>query len=408
MQVRRLAAWVVLPVALSAGLVACGGGKEEGGGTVNPNGVVQIGIAEPQFLTPGNTNETSGSQVLAALYSPLVDYDEQNKPVNVVADSITTNDNITWTVKLKDGYTFHNGEKLTADNYVNAWNYAAYGPNGQQNNFFFERIKGYSDINPADPDGDGPEKAPTPKTNTLSGLKKVDDKTFTVELAAPFSEFNTMLGYTAFYPLPNAAFESPGVIKKDFQQAPIGNGPFQMKGKWLHDDKVEVTKYDAFPGTKPKIAGANFKVYQQPTAEYADLLANNTDVMKQIPTEDLSNAAQDLGDRYQHSPASTLQLLSFPTAAKDFSNVNVRKAISMALNRDEQTTAIFKGSQAPARSFTSPVVAGYRADTCGDACKYDPAKAKELYTANGVPPRSPSRTTRTAVTRTGSTRRATS
>jgi oligopeptide transport system substrate-binding protein len=385
MQVRRLAAWVVLPVALSAGLVACGGGNEEGGGTVNPEGVVQIGIAEPQYLTPGNTNETSGSQVLAALFAPLVDYDAANKPVNVVADSITSTDNITWTIKLKDGYTFHNGEKLTADNYINAWNYAAYGPNGQLNNFFFERIKGYADLNPADPDGDGPEKAPTPKTNTLAGLKKVDDSTFTVELTDPFIDYPTMLGYTAFYPLPNAAFESPGVIKKDFQDAPIGNGPFQMKGKWMHDDKVEVTKYDAYPGTKPKIAGATFKVYQQPTAEYADLLANNTDVMKQIPTENLSTAAQDLGDRYQHSPASTFQMLSFPTAAKDFSNVNVRKAISMALNRDEQTTAIFKGSQAPARSFVSPVVAGYRADTCGDACKYDPAKAKELYTANGGP-----------------------
>jgi peptide/nickel transport system substrate-binding protein/oligopeptide transport system substrate-binding protein len=386
MQVRRRAAWLVLPVALSVGLMtACGGGGEEGGGNVNPEGVVQVGIAEPQYLTPGNTNETSGSQVLAALFAPLVDYDSNNKPVPVVADSITTSDNIVWTIKIKDGYTFHNGEKLTSDAYINAWNYAAYGPNGQQNNYFFDRIKGYAEINPSDPDGDGPEKAPTPSTQTLSGLAKVDDLTFTATLAAPFSEFSTMLGYTAFYPLPAAAFSEPGVLKKDYQEAPIGNGPFTMKGTWQHDDKIEVTRYGAYPGTKPKIGGAIFKVYQQPTAEYADLLANNTDVMKQIPTENLSSAPTDLGDRYVHSPASTLQLLAFPTFLKEFENVNVRKAISMALNRDEQITAIFKNSQATAKAFVSPVVAGYRADTCGEACNFDAAKAKEMYTAAGGP-----------------------
>ncbi|MGW5016232.1 ABC transporter substrate-binding protein, partial [Micromonospora chalcea] len=128
MRVRRLAAWAALPLAVTLGLTACGSGGGSGGAG-NPDAAVRIEIAEPQHLVPTNTNETSGSQVLSALFSPLVDYDEANKPHEVAADSVTTSDNKVWTIKLKPGYTFHNGEKVTADNYIDAWNYGAYAPN---------------------------------------------------------------------------------------------------------------------------------------------------------------------------------------------------------------------------------------------------------------------------------------
>ena len=146
MRVRRLAAWTALPLAVTLGLVACGSGGDGGSGGSNPNAAVRIEIAEPQHLVPTNTNETSGSQVLAALFSPLVDYDEANKAYEVAAESVTSEDHKTWTIKLKDGYTFHNGEKVTADNYIDAWNYGAYAPNGQNSSYFFEKIAGYEDL----------------------------------------------------------------------------------------------------------------------------------------------------------------------------------------------------------------------------------------------------------------------
>jgi peptide/nickel transport system substrate-binding protein/oligopeptide transport system substrate-binding protein len=385
MQVRRLAAWAALPVALTVGLTACGqGGGSGGSGTSNPDGVARIGIAEPKHLIPSNTSETSGSQVLAALYAPLVDFDSANKPFEVAAEKIESTDNKVWKITLKD-WTFHNGEKVTADNYIDAWNYGAYGPNGQDNNFFFQRIDGYDALNPADPDGDGPAKPPTPTAKQLTGLKKIDDRTLQVTLAQPFSEFKAILGYTAFYPLPKAAFESAGVLKKDFEQAPIGQGPFQMKGTWQHDQQVEVSRYDGYKGDKPKIGGALFKIYQQDTAEYADLIANNVDVMKSIPTANLTTAPTDLGNRFLHSPASTLQLLAFPTFDPNYAKADVRKAISMAIDRDEIIKAIFKDSQKSARAFVSPVVAGYRENSCGEACQFDAAKAKAMYTAAGGP-----------------------
>jgi oligopeptide transport system substrate-binding protein len=378
-------------IKLSAGLAAtallvtaCGGGG--GDEAASSSAVVSVEVAEPQYLLPSNTNETSGSQVLAALFSPLVDYDADNKPVEVAAESITTTDNVTWTIKLKDGYTFHNGEKVVSDSYINAWNYGSYGPNGQNNSYFWEKIEGWTDLQSEDPDGEeGPQKAPEPKAKTLTGLAKVDDLTFTVKLAAPYSEFKTMLGYTAFYPLPAAAFASEGVIKEGFEDAIIGNGAFKMKGTWQHDAQIEVEQYADYPGTKPKVQGVLFRVYQALPAAYADLQGDNLDVLKTIPTESITSAEADLGDRFKKSTASTFQFVAFPTYQTEFAKPEVRRAISQAINRDEIITSVFKGSQTAARSFVSPVVAGYRDDTCGQYCTFDAAKAKAEYTAAGGP-----------------------
>jgi oligopeptide transport system substrate-binding protein len=227
--------------------------------------------------------------------------------------------------------------------------------------------------------------APEPKARTLTGLKKVDDLTFTVTLSQPYTDFKTMLGYTAFYPLPEAAFSAPGVLDPGYEDAPIGQGPFKLTGTWQHDAKVEVERYDAFPGEKPKVGGVEFRIYQQLTAAYADVLADNLDVIATIPTENLGTAQTDLGDRFKTSPMSAFQFLAFPTFQKEYSNPDVRKAISMAIDRDEITDSIFKGSQTSARSFVSPVLPGYRDDTAGTAGEFNPTEAKKLYRAAGGP-----------------------
>ena len=220
----------------------------------------------------------------------------------------------------------------------------------------------------------------------MSGLRKVDDNTFTVTLAAPFFGFKTMLQYTVFYPLPNAAFVSPGgELKKDFEQAPVGNGPFKMVGKWEHDQQIRVEKVDGFKGEVPKIDGITWKIYQDPQSQYTDLVGNNVDVQAKIPVASLGSAAGDLGDRFKKSQSSNFAFVGFPTYLPEFAKPDVRRAISMAINRKEMTDQIFLGSETPATAFVSPAVNGYRANSCGDACVYNPAEAKRLYAAAGGP-----------------------
>ena len=377
--------WKMAVGATAIALLAAGC---SGGGSDDPaasDKTIIIGISEPQHLIPSNTTETNGAQVLASLFYPLVDFNEQKEAVEVAAESITSDDNKLWTVKLKPGFTFSNGEPVISDNFIDAWNYGAYGPNGQGASYFYERIEGYADLQSKDPDEDGPQKAPEPKAKTMTGLKKVDDTTFTVTLSAPFAGWKSVMGYTAFYPLPKAAFSAPGVIAEGFEDKIIGNGPFKIKGAWEHDAQIVVEKVADFKGNVPKVDGITWKMYQEQTAEYADLVAGNVDVQTQIPIESLGSAAGDLGDRFQKSPNSNFSFVGFPTFQKEFANAEVRKALSMAVNRKEITDQIFLGSRTPATSFVSPVVAGYRADACGENCTYDVAKAKAAYTAAGGP-----------------------
>jgi oligopeptide transport system substrate-binding protein len=365
----KMAAGVAGVAALA--LVAAGCTSEEP--SAPSTFVLKSNLGEPQTLLSTNSAESEGNQVLAALFEPLVDYDDNVKPVLAAAESVESTDKITWTIKIKGDRKFHNGEDVTSDSFINAWNYAAYGDNGQNNNYFFEFIEGYDAMQ---------EKGSTVKE--LSGLKKVDDKTFTVKLTYAFADFPLVIGYTAFLPLPSVAFSAPGVIDEKFEEAPIGNGPFKMKGVWDHDVKISVERWDDFKGTKPKIAGVDFIIYNTLTAAYADLTQDNLDVLDSIPTENLSSAPTDLGERFAHSPSSTFQYLAFPVKNPKYSNAEVRKAISMAIDRAEIVEKVFKNLQAPADAFVSPVVAGYRKGACGETCTYDAAKAKALYTsANG-------------------------
>jgi oligopeptide transport system substrate-binding protein len=373
--------WKMAVGATAIALLAAGCGSGDSDESSATSNTVVIGIAEPQHLIPSNTTESNGAEVLNSLFYPLVDFDAQNNPTPVAAESITADKaNKVWTVKLKPGFTFHNGEPVIAQNYVDAWNYGAYGPNGQGGSYFFESIAGYADLQSTDPDGEeGPKEAPEPKAKKLTGLKAVDDSTLEITLSAPFASFASLLGYTVFYPLPKAAFSADGVLAEGFEDAIVGNGPFKMKGKWEHDAQIVVEKVADFKGQLPKIDGITWKIYQDDAAQYADLVAGNLDVQTQIPIESLASASADLGDRFQKSPNSVFQFVGFPTFQKEFSDVRVRQAISMAINRQEITDQVFLGSQTPATSFVSPVVSGYRENTCGDNCKYDPAKAKALY-----------------------------
>jgi peptide/nickel transport system substrate-binding protein/oligopeptide transport system substrate-binding protein len=354
---------------------ACGGGGSDRTATEN---IVSIGIGEPKHLVPSNTTETEGHEVVSALFAPLVAYDDQSRPHELAAESITSTDNQTWTVALRAGWTFHNGEPVTADSYINAWNAGAWGPNAHDGNYFYEKIVGYRDMNPVD--------GSAPKAKRLAGLTKKDDLTFEIRLNEPYVNYKAMLGYTAFLPLPNAAFADVAnhVIAPAYEQQPIGQGPFKMKGTWQHDQFIEVERFAGYKGPDvPKVDGVRFKIYQQLTTMYQDLLAGQLDVQRRILAENVGTARADLGDRFGQSPASTIQFLSFPTFDRHYAKLEIRKAISMAIDRDEIVRTIFHGSQNSLRSFVSPIVPGYRENTCGEACAYNPTAAKALFESAG-------------------------
>ncbi|MGH3646735.1 MAG: peptide ABC transporter substrate-binding protein [Micromonosporaceae bacterium] len=355
---------------------ACGGGAGEGEGEAG--GELKVNVGEPEHLMPGNTNESEGGTVLQVLYTGLIDYDSDGKPVDTVAESVESDDQKIWTIKIKQGWKFHNDEPVNADSFINAWNYASYGPNAQGNSYFFDRIEGYADLQSTDPDGEGPKEAPDPKTDKLAGLEKVDDYTFKVTLVEPFSNFKLMLGYTAFNPLAKACLDDV----KACESAPIGNGPFKMDGKWEHKREIKTVRFEDFAGEKPKVDRLTFKIYKDDGAAYADLQSGELDLMRTVPVDKVEEARGEFSDRFVEEPTSSFTYLGFPTYAKEFKNKKLRQAFSLAIDRKAIIKEIFADRFTPAKSLVSPVVPGSRDDAC-KYCDPDVDKAKQLLQEAG-------------------------
>jgi oligopeptide transport system substrate-binding protein len=379
---RGMAAVAITSLALIA--TACGGG---GGATSEPGGeappaaggeIVVAGCTPENPLIPGNTSETCGGDIIDAMTSKLVRYNTDTAaPENEIAESIETTDNKVFTVKLKP-YKFHDGTEVTAKSFVDAWNYTAYGPNGQAGSYFYAPIAGYDDVQC--PDEECKEK---PKAETMSGLKVVDDKTFTITTSEPVSNLPVRLGYSAFSPLPASFFEDP----KAFEKQPIGAGPFKMDS--ISNTEFVLSKFADYSGAaKANVDKLTFRVYQDPAAAYADAVAGSLDYI------DDSNIPQDqfIGDAYKTDfPDRTSQkeslvhgIIWFSSADPQLKdNLDLRKAISRAIDRDLITKQIFQGTRIPATGWVSPAVDGFKADTCGESCKFDAAAAKQAYEAAG-------------------------
>ncbi|PZG38198.1 4-phytase [Spongiactinospora gelatinilytica] len=361
-------------------LSACGGGGSStpGGQSGDAPKRFSVALTEPDHLTPGNTSSSYSIAVLGALFDTLVVIGPDGKPQMRAAESITSDDQKVWTIKIRPGQKFHNGEAVTAESFADAWNAAAYGPNAWTNNYYFANVEGYDKLNPEAPEGS--EEAPKPETDKLSGLNVVDPTTLEVTLTAPFSQFPIMLAYTGFAPMPKAALQDPA----GYDTAPIGNGPFMLDGRWERNKLIKTKRFDGYAGPRPaKSAGVNFKIYANRETAYTDLRAGNVDLLQTIPPASTSEAKTLLGDRFVSIPGGTMDYLGFPAYDKRFAGADLRKAISMAIDRQAIVDAVFNGAFKPMSSLVAPLVPGYRATACGESCTYDPAKAKALYDEAG-------------------------
>jgi len=352
-----------------AGCASGGGNSDSGnaGGDVDADAIITTNGSEPENpLIPTNTNEVGGGKILDEIFAGLIYYDADGKPVNDMAEEIVTEDPQHLTVKLKEGQTFTDGEEVTADNFIKAWNEGAKLSNGHLSSYFFEDIEGFS----------------YETDSELTGLEQVDDYTFTIALNKPASDFALRLGYSAFYPLPDVAFDD----MEAFGQNPIGNGPYMIDGEdaWQHDVQIDLVRNDDYDGgRKAQNGGLTIKFYATQEAAYADLLSNEVDVIDAIPTNSLQVFADELGDRAVNQPSAVFQSFTIGQFLPHFSGEEGklrRQAISMAINREEITDTIFSGTRTPAADFTSPVIAGWSDSVPGsEVLDYDPEKAKELW-----------------------------
>ena len=204
MRIRRSRlAGVALVAAASLTLAACGGDSNDETGGESTDAVITAYGTEPQNpLVTTNTNEVGGGNIIDLIYAGLVSYKTDGSTENDVAESIESDDNKVWTITIGDS-KFTDGTDVTAESFVKAWTYAADPENAQLQSYFFYPIEGTTD------DGTLPEGE-----KEMSGLKVVDEKTFEVTLKNPEALFPLRLGYSAYFPLPDVAFEDMAAFGK--------------------------------------------------------------------------------------------------------------------------------------------------------------------------------------------------
>ena len=360
-------------------LTACGK-KEGAAGTGEDAGsTVNFYINNPVSIDPYNCQETQGAYVCWQLFDALTAYDfDQKKLVGAAAESWDASDDATqFTFHLKSGCTFHNGDKVTSKDFKRAWTRlvspksavsTAYGPSAVT--YHLALVEGYDDVQSG-------------KSEEFTGLTCPDDDTFVVKLTKPYADFPYVCMHTVLAPVPEAAEKDA----KNYFLAPIGNGPFQMDGKWEDGQQINLKRYDDYKGgDKAKIAGIHFSIQKDMETAYKEFQAGNIDVCE-VPVASLDAAKKDRGvsdDGYtmgdkQHLLLGT-QLATYflvcNNAKEPFNNADLRRGISLAINREAICTTLFKGARQPAGGVIPPGIPGYRENVWKYA-KYDVEEAKK-------------------------------
>ena len=358
-------------------LAACGGddggagagGSDAGGGTGEP---IYANTTEPENpLLPANTGEVGGGRIVTMIFAGLVYYKADGSIENDIAESIESEDNQNWTIKIRSGLTYSDGSTpITAQDFVDSWNYGANAANAQIGQYFFEPFEGYEELSAEDVAPDA----------TLSGLEVVDETTFTARLVTPQSDFPTRLGYSAYMPMPPSAFDD----MEAYGEAPLANGPYKLE-TWTHDQELVLVPNESYDGPRtPKNSGITFTVYQDPETMYLDLQSDNVDVVDQLPGSALATFEDDLGERAVNAPGAVFQSITLPSYDPNFegeAGAIRRKALSRAIDRQSICDNLFFGTRTPATDFVSPVIPGGGAtDIPGaEVLEFDEAEAKKLW-----------------------------
>ncbi len=379
---RGLAAGAVVSAAALL-LAACGSdsGSDDNGAAGASGGSYSVGFEKPQDMIPSNCYDLYCANILQSAFTGLYNFKTEGdsmktEPTGLLKSVTANDDNTVYTLEINPGNKFTNGEEVTAQTFVDTWNFAANGGNGQQLGFVFGisqlNVKGYDEVSDA--------KSTNGK---MSGLKAVNPTTIEMTLLAPLGKplFENYLAGPQILPMPTVAFTDIAAFNKQ----PIGNGPYKFKEPWSQTDAKLVRNAD-YNLTAGKADEINFRFYTDTNAEWADLQANNLDVIYNLPQQALSTAASVLGDRFINRVGMSYSFEAYPTQIKAFQNRDVRVALAKAVDWAQISDKVYFNTRTVAKSFAPASVPGGGLDVCGEDCTYDPAAAKALLEkAGGLP-----------------------
>ncbi len=312
---------------------------------------VKIGLVlEPPSLDPTAEAAAAVDEVLYSnVFEGLTKFAADGSIVPGLAESWTiSDDGLTYTFKLHDGVTFHDGSAFDAEDVK----------------FSLDRINAEGSLN-----------AQKALFASIESVTVVDPLTVELKLKQPDGNliYNLAWGDAVI-----VAPESADANKTN----PIGTGPFTFASR-VEGDSITLAKNQAYWGTPVKLEGATFRFISDPTAAFAALQAGDVDAFPNFPApETVVQFQNDPRFRVVIGATEGETILSFNNAKAPLDNVKVREAIAHAIDRQAIIDGAMFGYGTPIGTFLSPANPDY-VDLTAQS-NYDPEKSKALLAEAGI------------------------
>ena len=331
----------MLAIFLSAALFLtafAGCGKKKADGIT-----VQIG-PNPETLDPALNSAVDGGNMLITLFETLLIIDQDNKVQPGQAEKYEVSpDGLTWTFTMRDGLKWSDGTELNAKDFE----------------YTFKRI---ADTNVAAPYAEtvigmieGYKDAIDSKNPEKLNVKASDDgKTLTIKLAYPCSYFDKIVAFGTMSPVQKATVEKNGDSWATKPETYVCNGPYTIT-EWTPSEKIVCKKNENYKGgwDSSKIVNdkLTFLLLEDSSASYTAYTGGTAQLIKDVPTEEIPTLKKDKKDEFNVDPILGTYYLSMNLNKAPFNNKNVRKALSLAIDRDYVANTVMQGTYTPAYNY---------------------------------------------------------
>ena len=408
MKMRNIAA-AAMAGALAVSLAACGSSASTGAANATgeaadaaeagSNGfTVQLG-PNPETLDPALNAAVDGGNTLITIEEPLLIIDENNEVQPGQAESYeVSDDGLTWTFHMRDGLKWSDGSDLTAADFEYSFKRLA-SPDtaAPYAETVVGMIDGYQDAI-GNPDADG-NTTTDPDWDALNVHASEDGKTLTVQLSYPCSYFDKLASFVATSPVQQATVEANGDSWCTEPDTYVCNGPYMIT-EWTPSERIVLSKNPYYVGgwDSSKIVSDTITLLllEDSSASYTAYNSGEAQLVKDVPTDEIPSLtrAEDGGDFYLDEIMGTYYI-SLNDQEEPFTDVRVRKALSLAIDRDYVANTIMQGIYTPATALVGPGIVdenGYFMDNANGGEPYisddyeaNLEEAKSLLAEAGYP-----------------------
>lgn len=324
---------------------------------------------EPPSLDPGLASDTTSANILLNIMDPLVKLDDNLEPVPSLAESWdVSEDGKTVTFNLRDDGKWTNGDPVTAQDFEYSWKRTISPELAADYAYQFYGIVGAQEYNSC--------KKNCAALENKVGVKAVDDKTLEVKLTTPQPWFIQQVAHHSFLAVNKKAVEQFGAKWTEAANI-VTDGPFKLE-KWAHNSEIDIVKNpDWRDAGSVKLERVNGRMISDGTTAVQAFENNEVDVLNGgLPTEEIPRLKET--EDYQQYPG--LGTYTYGFNVKNITDVNQRKAMSLAINRREIIDNIAQADQLPATGWVPEGMPGYDVITPSPWLPEngDPEQAKSL------------------------------